>query len=504
MHTRPQAPLQSEKQSDAVPTDTARTTTQEQRLVDNRPAAVAQRTLAEMMNNCPRVLRQRALSDAIHNSPRMVAQRHEMNTLFGGAVRPQRAGAMPAELSPAQREEKPNNTGLPDQLKSGIESLSGMSMNHVKVHYNSDKPAQLQAHAYAQGSEIHLGAGQEKHLPHEAWHVVQQAQGRVRPSMQMKAGISLNDDVGLEREADLMGDQAWRVGHTIEKGSGEMLGRLPDSAPVTQLTRAELADAETIWNRHNGKQAIVNGHVQADILALQGGYDHYLQPANGGHNDVAADGLNPFLHKSVEGLLHDIEEIDSHAGGYYYQQEVKAGLNAARNMVNQQGARGGLSNLQDPDLIVEQGPGGVMGAIEVKRTTTQYGLDAMLKSAISQLSLRKGYSDAAVYVEVTHPTQVATITGNRAAVDQTVINTVKPKSGFAKNYYAQATRPLIGTRRTILLTIKIRDGLAVAAPLIYDRDFEVVLNKSKGRKSKGRGGRLSYSVDSVNVSQTRV
>lgn len=36
---------------------------------------------------------------------------------------------------------KANNTGLPDNLKTGIENLSGMSLDDVKVHYNSDKPA---------------------------------------------------------------------------------------------------------------------------------------------------------------------------------------------------------------------------------------------------------------------------------------------------------------------------------------------------------------------------
>lgn len=101
-----------------------------------------------------------------------------------------------------------NNTGLPDQLKTGVESLSGMSMDHVKVHYNSASPAQLNAHAYAQGSEIHVAPGQEKHLPHEAWHVVQQAQGRVKPTMQMKMGVQINDDQGLEQEADVMGEKA--------------------------------------------------------------------------------------------------------------------------------------------------------------------------------------------------------------------------------------------------------------------------------------------------------
>ena len=37
-------------------------------------------------------------------------------------------------------QKKTATTGLPDQLKSGIESLSGHSMNDVKVHYNSAKP----------------------------------------------------------------------------------------------------------------------------------------------------------------------------------------------------------------------------------------------------------------------------------------------------------------------------------------------------------------------------
>lgn len=99
----------------------------------------------------------------------------------------------------------PNQTGMPDQLKTGLESLSGYSMDDVRVHYNSSKPAEVGALAYAQGNQIHLGPGQERHLPHEAWHVVQQKQGRVKPTMQMRGAVNINDDVGLEREADVMG-----------------------------------------------------------------------------------------------------------------------------------------------------------------------------------------------------------------------------------------------------------------------------------------------------------
>ncbi|AFY33603.1 DUF4157 domain-containing protein [Calothrix sp. PCC 7507] len=107
-------------------------------------------------------------------------------------------------ISQAQPE---NKTGLPDNLKAGIENLSGMAMDDVSVHYNSSKPSELQALAYTQGTEIHVAPGQEKHLPHEAWHVVQQKQGRVKPMIQVK-GVGINDDEGLEREADVMGSNA--------------------------------------------------------------------------------------------------------------------------------------------------------------------------------------------------------------------------------------------------------------------------------------------------------
>lgn len=104
--------------------------------------------------------------------------------------------------------------GLPAGLQAGLQGLSGYRLDDVTVHYNSPRPAQLHAHAYAQGTAIHLGPGQERHLPHEAWHVVQQKQGRVRPTLQMKGGVPVNDDRALEQEADVMGSRAaqWHAG----------------------------------------------------------------------------------------------------------------------------------------------------------------------------------------------------------------------------------------------------------------------------------------------------
>ena len=114
-----------------------------------------------------------------------------------------------AVAKPVQAPE--NRTGLPAELKDGVETLSGLSMDDVRVHYNSSQPAQLQALAYTQGTDIHVAPGQEKHLAHEAWHVVQQKQGRVKATVQMKGKVNVNDDASLEKEADEMGAKAIKM-----------------------------------------------------------------------------------------------------------------------------------------------------------------------------------------------------------------------------------------------------------------------------------------------------
>lgn len=178
---------------------------------DNRSTTIAQRKLQEAIIKSPRIQQLSAYQEMANGSQqatRMKAYQAKANDFIGKTV--QRKGINEDEpihkkFAPIQKKE--NNTGMPDDLKTGIENLSGYDMSDVRVHYNSDKPAQLQAHAYAQGTNIHIAPGQERHLPHEAWHVVQQKQDRVRATMQMK-GMGVNNDVGLEREADVMGGKA--------------------------------------------------------------------------------------------------------------------------------------------------------------------------------------------------------------------------------------------------------------------------------------------------------
>ena len=77
------------------------------------------------------------------------------------------------------------------------------------------KASDVGALAYAQGSDIHFAPGQydpgsqsgQELLGHELTHVVQQRQGEVKPTTQVN-GVAVNDDPGLENEADQMGKKA--------------------------------------------------------------------------------------------------------------------------------------------------------------------------------------------------------------------------------------------------------------------------------------------------------
>jgi hypothetical protein len=129
---------------------------------------------------------------AINQSPRQLAQRARVNRLKAVA---------PSDAS----------NRLPHQLRSGIEALSGFDMSDVQVHRNSARPAQLNALAFAQGTNIHLAPGQERHLPHEAWHVAQQKAGRVKATDHAGDGTLINNSAQLEAEADQMGGRALQL-----------------------------------------------------------------------------------------------------------------------------------------------------------------------------------------------------------------------------------------------------------------------------------------------------
>ncbi|MEP0984325.1 DUF4157 domain-containing protein [Ekhidna sp.] len=228
----------------------------------------------------------------------------------------------------AQR--KANNTGLPDSLKSGIENLSGHSMDYVKVHYNSSRSAQLQAHAFAQGNQIHIAAGQEKHLPHEALHVVQQKQGRVKPTIQLKSSIPVNDDPGLEKEADVMGEKA-----LMFKKSNDLMSidnkRAVESSPVASIQ---------FFRGVVQRQLVDSGHGYEVDNRDQHHYQHFtLDPPNN-HNHEYRDQQDYRYRYNVG--TRELLVLGGQANRYWdteHQQELRKDINGVKHIYRNGGQR---------------------------------------------------------------------------------------------------------------------------------------------------------------------
>jgi hypothetical protein len=257
----------------------------DQRITATPAPAGAQMQMGEMLNQTARVQSLVQIKQMLHDSPRMASQRARQRTLnpgFGQAAIQREAMAGEQELTqakfePAQRSEQ-NRTGLPDNLKAGVEALSGLSLGDVRVHYNSPHPAQLSALAFAQGTDIHVSPGQEQHLPHEAWHVVQQKQGRVTPTLQLQ-GTAINDETGLEREADLYGARAL----VVDADGAPAAQRAATSqlrGPVVQCNGFSwgYASNDTLWGLNQAQYAInvarqnvpYSGNITSDIDATRG------------------------------------------------------------------------------------------------------------------------------------------------------------------------------------------------------------------------------------------
>ena len=291
----------------------------------------------------------------------------------------QRALALAGELNglqpPAQLEEAPtpNRTGLPNQLKSGVEGLSGLSMDDVKVHYNSAKPAQLNALAYAQGTDIHVAPGEEKHLPHEAWHIVQQKQGRVRPTKQMKQGVPVNDDAGLEKEADKMGAKA--AGPIQQKADAAGLSSSAPSQGVLQLklytsksdgtftvdTRSDASG--TYANAHRGKTEYEESSIEYRTFRYMNASDPPNTIATAVPMATQTNTMHAYPEKHGVGTLLAVAAMEhlEENGIRYFQPDVlqSKGGNAMAAMIS-----GTKRSATDMERLISEADGREVGTGE--------------------------------------------------------------------------------------------------------------------------------------------
>ena len=135
------------------------------------------------------------------------------DNLLQGKLKNSLSGASKRSVrQPLQKKTKPddeNRTSMPGELKDKMENAFSANFSDVRIHPNSGKATEVGALAYTQGSDVHFAPGQFKPetssgrqlLGHELVHVVQQHQGRVRPTGEV-AGMPVNDSQDLENEAD--------------------------------------------------------------------------------------------------------------------------------------------------------------------------------------------------------------------------------------------------------------------------------------------------------------
>ncbi len=112
---------------------------------------------------------------------------------------------------------------LPDSVKGKMENSFGTDFSSVNIHKDSGQATNMGALAYTQGNDVHFAPGQynpesskgQELIGHELTHVVQQRQGRVKPTKEQGKGLAVNDNPSLENEADEKGERAAH-GETVE------------------------------------------------------------------------------------------------------------------------------------------------------------------------------------------------------------------------------------------------------------------------------------------------
>lgn len=111
-----------------------------------------------------------------------------------------------------------DKTGLPDDVRQGMEEAIGGNFSSVQFVTESKKAEEVGALAFTQGKNVEFAPGQFKPdttaglelIGHELTHVDQQDKGTVEPTMEI-GEMLVNDDKSKETEADDKGKAAARL-----------------------------------------------------------------------------------------------------------------------------------------------------------------------------------------------------------------------------------------------------------------------------------------------------
>jgi len=281
---------------------------------------------------------------------------------------------LPMQVKVQDERSTASNTGLPDKLQTGLEDLSGVSLSDVQVHYNSDKPQQEGALAYTQGSEIYIGPGQGKYLPHEGWHAVQQKQGRVSAAFQLKSGLDVNADEHLEKEADIMGKKAesnaedsilhieQTNGAKAPGTKGTVIQRvtLEEGMSLNSTKKQETAEKAEIIPAAYGETSENVKKIQQVLMSMNYWTGRSGDKASGYFGDVTRESLINFQTGYMK--LGKQELYDKKGKYVGCEPGTAKSLNSAYKLLNN-------SN------VPEQAKNGIMGMGKIKENNSTYNWD---------------------------------------------------------------------------------------------------------------------------------
>lgn len=208
-----------------------------------------------------------------------------------------------------------SGAALPEEIRAKMEDVLGMDFSAVRVH-EGPQAASVGALAFTRGTDIFFAPGQyqpqsqrgQELLGHELTHVRQQASGVVGTSRDA-GGVSINDDAGLEREADIMGAQAARStgttqNHRVRDRSSHILSaRAPNTGDHIQRKIVNNSATTIYYKPEQGNAALAVPEKSALDVDIDGVATHK-------HKDRA--------YKVVDGTDATVDEngdVDRDSGG---------------------------------------------------------------------------------------------------------------------------------------------------------------------------------------------
>lgn len=203
---------------------------------------------------------------------------------------------------------------LPPKLRAHHETESGVSLEDAQVFRNSPIPARWNAEALTFRNRVFLGPGKERHLAHEAWHVVQQKRNAVHADFRI-GGTGVNTSARFENEADRMGARA-----EGRRGAEVMPA---EAAPRSGMRSATPGVVQGYFTRRGQRLSEKDAKYVGDFVQQMG--DQYLnetffklandQETSYGDIDTWIAGIIPDLRRSTRRLAQrpgPAEESDSY------------------------------------------------------------------------------------------------------------------------------------------------------------------------------------------------